>query len=348
MDFTNTVRELAAVEPIPTFDSHMAQETLDAPAAVSRALEGNQAALKAFAGQFRSSKPAFFLTCARGSSDHAAAYFKYLSEIILGLPCCSLGPSVVSVYGANLDLRDTILITVSQSGRSPDILSCQEEAKRAGMPTVALTNDEASPLAAQADLCLPLKAGPELSVAATKTFICSVALLAAMVAVSADDRRLHDAVTRLPDALAQALHCRWEAVEDTLATARSLYVLGRGPTLAMAREAALKLKEICRLHAEAYSAAEVMHGPMELVQTGFPVVVFASGDAAAATTRASVDALRQAEAKVLTPPYQPTSHPLLDPISIIQSFYVSAERVSRRLGFNPDAPRLLNKVTETR
>lgn len=326
----------------------MAQETIDAPAAVGRALAGNRRALQAFARQFRSSKPSFFLTCARGSSDHAAAYFKYLSEIVLGLPCCSLGPSVVSVFGAHLALRDSILVTVSQSGRSPDILSCQEEAKRAGILTVALTNDETSPLAGRADLCLPLLAGPELGVAATKTFICSVALLAAMVAAAAGDRRLEDAVSRLPDALAQALHCRWDAVEEALATARSLYVLARGPSLAMAREAALKLKEICRLHAEAYSAAELMHGPVELVQAGFPVLVFQSTDAAAATTATTVAALAQAEARVLVPPYQPTSHPLLDPISIIQSFYVSAERVSRRLGFDPDAPRLLNKVTETR
>jgi glucosamine--fructose-6-phosphate aminotransferase (isomerizing) len=326
----------------------MAEETLDAPAAVSRTLAGNRAALNAFGRRFRSTKPAFFLTCARGSSDHAAAYFKYLSEIVLGLPCCSLGPSVVSVYGAHLRLRDSILITVSQSGRSPDILSCQEEAKRAGIATVAVTNDEASPLAVQADLCLPLLAGPELSVAATKTFICSVALLAAMIAALGDDRQLGEAVSGLPDVLAQALSCRWEAVEDTLAEARSLYVLGRGPTLAMAREAALKLKEICQLHAEAYSAAEVMHGPVELVRTGFPVLAFASSDAAAATTAATMAALAKAEALVLTPSYHPTSHPLLDPISIIQSFYVSAERVSRRRGLDPDTPRLLHKVTQTR
>ena len=144
----------------------MAQETIDAPAAVGRALTGNRRALQAFARQFRSSKPSFFLTCARGSSDHAAAYFKYLSEIVLGLPCCSLGPSVVSVFGAHLALRDCILVTVSQSGRSPDILSCQEEAKRAGILTVALTNDETSPLAGRADLCLPLLAGPPLTVTA--------------------------------------------------------------------------------------------------------------------------------------------------------------------------------------
>jgi glutamine---fructose-6-phosphate transaminase (isomerizing) len=348
MDFTNTVRDLGSVEQSQEFASHMAEETVDAPAAVRRALNGNREALRQFAKEYRTRRPAYLLTSARGSSDHAAGYFKYLSEIVLGLPCCSIGPSVVSIYGAHLSLRDSMLITVSQSGRSPDILSCQAEAKRAGIPTIAVTNDERSPLARDADLCLPLSAGPELSVAATKTFIGSAALLAAMIAACTDDRALEDGVARLPDDLEQALGCRWDAVEDTLAVAQSLYVLGRGPSLAMAREAALKLKEICRLHAEAYSAAEVMHGPMELIGTGFPVLVFAPADAAHATTAASAAELAKAQAHVLTPRHHPTLNPLLDPISIIETFYVSAERLSRRLGLDPDAPRLLSKVTRTR
>ena len=238
MDFTNTVRDLGSVEQSQEFASHMAEETVDAPAAVRRALNGNREALRQFAKEYRTRRPAYLLTSARGSSDHAAGYFKYLSEIVLGLPCCSIGPSVVSIYGAHLSLRDSMLITVSQSGRSPDILSCQAEAKRAGIPTIAVTNDERSPLARDADLCLPLGAGPELSVAATKTFIGSAALLAAMIAACTDDRALEDGVARLPDDLEQALGCRWDAVEDTLAVAQSLYVLGRGPSLAMAREGA--------------------------------------------------------------------------------------------------------------
>jgi glutamine---fructose-6-phosphate transaminase (isomerizing) len=348
MDFTNSARDLVLLQPNQEFASHMAAETIDAPEAVRRALDGSRDALRQFAADYRRRRPAYLMTCARGSSDHAAGYFKYLSEIVLGLPCCSIGPSVVSIYRAPLSLRDSMLITVSQSGRSPDILSCQAEAKRAGIPTIAVTNDETSPLARDADLCLPLGAGPELSVAATKTFIGSAALLAAMIAGSAEDRGLADAVERLPDDLEQALGCRWEAVEDVLAAARSLYVLGRGPSLAMAREAALKLKEICRLHAEAHSAAEVMHGPMELVGPGFPVLVFAPADAAQATTAASAAALAAAGADVLMPRHHPTLHPLLDPISIIETFYVSAERLSRRLGRDPDAPRLLSKVTRTR
>src|SRR5262245_14347943 len=335
---SNGLHEYSAtvlVQPHQEFASHMATETVDAPAAVRRALDGSRDVLRQFSRDFRRRRPAYLLTCARGSSDHAAGYFKYLSEIVLGLPCCSIGPSVVSIYRAPLSLRDSMLITVSQSGRSPDILSCQAAAKGAGIPTIAITNDETSPLARDADLCLPLGAGPELSVAATKTFVGSAALLAAMIAAAAEDRVLGDAVERLPDDLEQALGCQWDAVEDALAATQSLYVLGRGPSLAMAREAALKLKEICRLHAEAYSAAEVMHGPMELVGTGFPVLVFAPADAAQATTAASAAALAEAGAHVLTPRHHPTLDPLLDPLSSIESFSVSSELLSRPLGPEP-------------
>jgi len=150
MDFTNTARDLALLQPNQELASHMAEETIDAPEAVRRALEGSRAALRQFAKDCRRRRPAYLMTCARGSSDHAAGYFKYLSEIVLGLPCCSIGPSVVSIYRAPLSLRDSMLITVSQSGRSPDILSCQAEAKRAGIPTIVVVTRHADTVPAPA------------------------------------------------------------------------------------------------------------------------------------------------------------------------------------------------------
>lgn len=328
-------------------NTHMARETAEAPEVVARLLDAGRPGLAEFGRLVAARRPSHFVTCARGSSDHAASYFKYLAEILLGVPCCSIGASVVSIYDAPLHLRDTILVTTSQSGRSPDILSFQAEAKKAGVPTVAITNDEASPLAREADLCLPLLAGPELSVAATKTFIASAAMAAALIAASGADRALGAALAQLPEDLSAAATLNWAEVEDTVPAARSLYALGRGPSLPMAQEAALKLKETSGLHAEAYSAAEVMHGPMELVEEGFPILVFASHDGAAATTAQSVARLRAAGARVLQPAYQQTRHAALDPISMIQTFYASAERIAVARGRNPDAPRLLKKVTET-
>jgi glucosamine--fructose-6-phosphate aminotransferase (isomerizing) len=325
----------------------MARETAQAPAVVAGMLARNSGALREIGRLYRRRRPSHIVTCARGSSDHAAAYFKYLAEIRLGLPCCSLGASVVSIYGARLALRDTLLLTISQSGRSPDILAFQAEAKRAGVPTLAITNDETSPLAAKADLCLPLSAGIEESVAATKTFIASAAITAAIIAESADDRALRQALDGLPQDLERAHALRWSESENVIARASSLYVLGRGPSLPMAAEAALKLKETCGLHAEAYSAAEVRHGPMEIVTQGFPVLAFAPHDAAEATTAETLKQLAAAGAAIVRPELVETGHRLLDPISIIQSFYGSAERIARRLGRDPDRPRLLKKVTQT-
>src|SRR5688500_9823213 len=235
------------------FETNMAREIAQAPDVVARMLSVNAPALAELGRLYAERKPSHIVTCARGSSDCAASYFKYLIEITLGLPCCSIGASVVSVYGARLALRDTLLLTISQSGKSPDILAFQAEAKRAGIPTLAITNTEDSPLAREADLCLPLCAGPERSVAATKTFIASAAMAAGLAAACGGEAKLSDAVERLPDDLAKALALRWTETEDMLAQSTSSYVLGRGPALPMAQEAALKLKETSGLHAEAYS-----------------------------------------------------------------------------------------------
>jgi glucosamine--fructose-6-phosphate aminotransferase (isomerizing) len=329
-------------------ETHMAREIAEAPEAVARMLATNAKALSELGRLYIERKPSHIVTCARGSSDCAASYFKYLVEITLGLPCCSVGASVVSVYGARLALRDTLLLTISQSGKSPDIIAFQAEAKRAGIPTLAVTNTEDSPLAREADLCLPLCAGLEQSVAATKSFITSAAMAAGLAAAASGDARFSAALQGLPDDLAKALALRWSEAEDMLAQSHSSYVLGRGPALPMAQEAALKLKETAGLHAEAYSAAEVLHGPMELVTKGFPVLVLSPKDQALATTQETARRLGDAGARVITPDYAATRHPLLDPISLIQTFYGSAERIARRRGRNPDTPRLLKKVTETR
>lgn len=327
--------------------TRMAIETAEAPAVVEHMLKENASALAELARLFNARDPSHLITCARGSSDHAASYFKYLSEIELGVPCCSIGASVVSIYSARLRLRDTLLLTISQSGQSPDILAFQAEARRAGVPTVAITNNVDSPLARDADICLPLHAGPELSVAATKTFIASVALSAAIVAALSGDSRLAEALHQLPDDLEKARQLHWAETEQVIVAAQSLYVLGRGPSLPIAQEAALKLKETSGLHAEAFSAAEVMHGPMELVRKGFPVLVFSPDDSAQTSTSANVARLSAAGAKILQPAQHSPSHPALAPISLVQSFYGSAERISRILGRNPDKPRMLSKVTET-
>jgi glutamine---fructose-6-phosphate transaminase (isomerizing) len=332
--------------------SWMEQEAREAPEVVARFLDRNSAALAALGQRLREIDPPLILTTARGSSDHAAAYLKYLSEILMGIPCASVGASVASIYGAKLRMHHAVALTISQSGKSPDIVALQTEAKRAGAITVALVNDENSPVAKHADVCLPLHAGLETSVAATKSFIVSLAASAALIAHWRDDSDLKSAISALPQQLAAALKLDWPDLINLAVNAESLYVLGRGPSYPIAAETALKFKETCGIHAEAYSVAEVMHGPLELVDDGFPVFVYAQADASQPSTAAAIARLKASGAKVVQAgsggleTIQPL-HPLLEPILMIQSAYLTIASVARARGRNPDAPRLLRKVTET-
>jgi len=332
--------------------SAMAREAREAPEAVARFLEHNAKALAEIGARLRRKPPPVILTSARGSSDHAAGYFKYLVEILHGVPCCSMGASVVSVYGAKLAVENAVCVTVSQSGKSPDIVALQEEAKRAGALTIAIVNVADSPAGNSADICLPLQAGPETSVAATKSCIASLAAGAAIAAQWLGEEGLLAAVLRLPADLRRAAETGWPEAIALAAAAESLYVLGRGPALPIAAETALKLKETCAIHAEAYSFAEVMHGPLELLGEGFPVLAYSPEDKSRAASREAIARMRATGAKILVAeegglPVVRTAHPLLDPISMIQTAYGFIEATARARGRDPDRPRLLKKVTET-
>lgn len=332
--------------------SHMAREATEAPEAVTRFLHLNANVLAEIGAHLRRYPPPVIITSARGSSDGAAGYFKYLAEILAGVPCSSIGASVVSVYGAKLQLKGGLCITISQSGKSPDIVALQNEARRAGALTVALVNVEDSPAADAADICLPLCAGPELSVAATKSFIVSLVAGAAIVAHWLERQDLLAAIAALPGQLTNAAGLDWPQAIELARDAESLYVVGRGPSLPIATETALKLKETCAIHAEAYSIAEVMHGPLELLGEGFPVLAYSPEDGARKSSRESLEKMRRTGAHVLVAedgglPFAPTGNSLLDPISIIQTAYRFVEATAVARGRNPDRPRLLKKVTET-
>lgn len=338
--------------------SLMAHETGEVPEVVARLLEREAGRFTAIGARCRALAPPVVATSARGSSDNAAGYFKYLLEIIGGVPVASLGPSVASVYHAPLRLQGAVLLSVSQSGQSPDIVALQAAAKTAGALTIALVNAEDSPMARDADIVLPLHAGPERSVAATKSFVASAVAAAALVASWCEDRSLLDALKRLPEALDAALGCDWSAAEATFLHAQSLYVLGRGPALPIAQEAALKCKETAAIHAEAFSTAEMMHGPLRLVEGRFPVLAFVPDDAALPSAREALARIVAAgsDLHVAGPvgvlpgrrlPAQATGHPMTDPIAMILCFYRFIEALTRARGHDPDRPPHLKKVTET-
>ncbi|WP_333571599.1 SIS domain-containing protein [Sphingomonas sp.] len=335
----------------------MASEAAEAGEAVRRLLDANAPAIAALARDLRANPPALVVTCARGSSDHSATYGKYLIETMIGVPVASAAPSVASVFEAPVSTSRALCIAVSQSGRSPDLLATVKAYQQAGARVVAFVNDEESPLAEIADTTIGLKAGPERSVAATKSYITALAAFAALVAEWAQDEALGAALTALPEQLEQARDLDWSPVVETLRNATNLFVIGRGYSFAVAQEAALKFKETCSLHAEAFSAAEVRHGPMAIVGEGFPVLAFATSDVAGDSVReASAEfaarsarlCLADAKAGDASPLPVLAGHPALEPILMVQSFYPMVNALSLARGNNPDAPLYLRKVTETR
>lgn len=347
--------------PAPPTDARstrMFAEAGEAPRVVERQLADNVAPLGDLARRVLALEPAMVFTCARGSSDHAATYAKYLFETHLGLPTLSHAPSISSIYNKVLPaMRGQIFLAISQSGHSPDLIASAELARKAGALVVALVNDIGSPLAHSADFVLPMLAGSETSVAATKSYIATLSALAQLANALRLDQALESAIRALPETLATAWSADWSAGEDLLAPVANLYVLGRGLTLGAAQEASLKFKETAGIHAEAFSIAEVAHGPIALVGPEFPVLVMPPSEGASAGLDDVLGRIAERSAPILvvgsasrpatTLPFGPASHPAVEPIAMIQSFYRMINAVAVRRGHDPDNPPLLRKVTQT-
>jgi glutamine---fructose-6-phosphate transaminase (isomerizing) len=333
-------------------------EASEAPAAVQRLLVEERARLAEFGAALRAQPPQSLLTVARGSSDHAAQYMAYLVMARLGRLVTSLPMSLITLYQSKLQCDGLVAIAFSQSGQSPDVVAPIEYLGAHGARTLAFVNDSDSPLARAALCTVPLHALPERSVAATKSCIAQLAAGAAWLQAWQPDAAFGAAIDALPDALAAAWQQPWQRGVDALAGIDRMYVIGRGTGLPVAMEAALKLKEVCGIQAEAYSGAEVQHGPMALVEAGFPMLVFAPRGPARPGLLELAARMRERGAQVLlaAPPdvpdaelaLAPAGHVDLDPIPMAQSFYRMVEALARARGLDPDRPRHLNKVTRTR
>jgi glucosamine--fructose-6-phosphate aminotransferase (isomerizing) len=334
----------------------MFREAARASDAVRAQLACDAAAIAAIGAEVRRLAPRTVITCARGSSDHAATFAKYLIETRAGVLTASAAPSVSSVYGVSQDLRGSLFIALSQSGRSPDLLASVAAAKAAGATILALCNSPDAPLIAAADLVIELRAGVETSVAATKSYLATLAALVRMVAAWTQNTALAAALDQLPEMMDQSWALDWSAALPTLESAEHLYVIGRGLGLGAAQEAALKCKETCGLHAEAFSSAELRHGPYALSGPGFPALLFAQHDATQAgienlgaeLARRNVPVLI-AGAEVAGTVGLPTieATPEIAPILLVQSAYRMIATLAVRRGFDPDHPAHLRKVTET-
>ncbi|MDL5034640.1 SIS domain-containing protein [Pelomonas sp. APW6] len=335
----------------------MLEECLSAPAAVARQLAADQNAYAALGDSLRASPPSSLLTVARGSSDHAAHFMAYLMMARLGRVVTSLPMSLITLYQSKIACEGLVSFAFSQSGQSPDLVVPTKFFREGGARTVAFVNAAGSPLAEAAEHVFSLHAGPENSVAATKSYITQLVAGARVVAAWQGDEDLAAALQQLPDDLVKAASLRWDTAVEALRGADKLFVIGRGTSLPIALEAALKFKETCGIQAEAFSGAEVKHGPMALVEEGYPLLVFAPRGPAHAGLVALAEEMRGRGARVLlaAPAGTPgaelelacTGNEDLDPIAAVQSFYPMVEALARARGLNPDQPRHLAKVTKT-
>ena len=300
----------------------------------------------------------FVLVAARGTSDNAARYAQYALGLTCRLPVALAGPSLVTLYGAPPRLKGALVVGISQSGRSPDVVETVASARREGSPTLAIVNDPESPLAKAAAEVIPLHAGVERSVAATKTYTAQLLAVALLAAGLSGSRKHAEGLGALPDAVDEALGVEAAArrAASRLAQASRLVVLSRGLNYPTAHEIALKLKELALLEAEALSGADFRHGPIALAGPRLPaIVVSPPGSAIDADLAALAEELRRRGSPVL--PIGPAGRgalpvprlpELLSPIVSVVPGQLLAFHAARARGLDPDAPRGLQKVTETR
>jgi glucosamine--fructose-6-phosphate aminotransferase (isomerizing) len=343
----------------------MQKEAREAPWVIQRQLKENKEVWEALCMRLKEVEVSFVMTIARGSSDHAATFVKYAIETQFGIPVCSAAPSVLTVYEKPLKLKNSLVIGISQSGQSPDIVAMMEQAKAAGAVTVAIVNQVASPLAQAAEYVVPMWAGEEQAVAATKSYIASVTAILQFISMYSQDEALVNALEWLPHTMEKASNSNWQPLLNVMEHAEGGVVLARGFGFPIAQEAALKFKETSSLHAEAFSSAEFLHGPMALVKDNFPVLIFLQNDQTLKGTLATAQKIVAAGGKtfIAVPeglvsldqsvascvlPLPKSVHPLTDALLAIQAFYPMSANLALKRGYNPDAPDNLKKVTETR
>lgn len=328
--------------------SIMAQEAKQTPEVINQQLIANADICESLGQKIRDFAPQLVYIVGRGSSDHAGVFAKYLIEVELGVPVCASAPSVNSVYQQNLSLGSALVLIISQSGRSPDILAQAQSAKDSGALTVALVNDTSSPLAEIADFVLPLCAGEERAVAATKSYLATLSALLQLVAYWKNDGFLKNALNSLPSLLAQVVEDKQQLTQSFIEPLAHCVVLGRGFGYAISREIALKLKEVCGVHAEAFSSAEFFHGPVTLVEKKLAVIdIQVEDESFSAHSELIADIKERGASTTQINNKNMAGSARFLPLAILQRFYLDIEKIAVAMGLDPDNPVGLKKVTRT-
>jgi len=338
----------------------MAQEIAEQPAALGRLFDSGLSEIRRVAAQIASASPRFVVFAARGTSDHAALYAKYLFEVLLGWPAGLASPSTMTAYGARPDLRDVLFVGVSQSGGSPDLVGSLRTARECGAVTLAVTNAPNSALASQAQLHIDVLAGPERAVAATKSYTSELLALYLLVdAMRGGDgvaaQGLVEAATTIVSDPEPS-----RAVAKRFVDAERLVVTGRGYAYPTAREAALKLMETSYVSAQAFSGADLLHGPMAMLERGSAVIAISPGGVSGDAIAPVLERLVEIDTNLAVVGDGLAGHPgvgrlslptglpeELSPIVQIIPLQMVARELAIIRGHDPDAPRGLRKVTET-
>ncbi len=326
----------------------MEQEAKQTPVVIENQLKENKSLAESIGARLRDLNPRMVMIIGRGSSDHAGVFGKYLIEIEAGVPTFAAAPSVSSVYGKQLKLDQALVIVISQSGRSPDILAQAKMAKAAGAFCVALVNDETSPLKDIVDEVLPLRAGAEISVAATKSYLATLSALLQLTAYWTENQELITALNTLPSALQTIIDSKPQLTSQSITGVKNMVILGRGLGYAITKEMALKLKEVSSIHAEAFSSAEFLHGPVTLVEQGLAILNCEVNDESATSHKDQIQEMKDRGADLVHLRQTDLNvHPRLAPLVVLQRFYLDVAEVAVTRGFNPDEPKGLKKVTRT-
>lgn len=345
--------------------SWLEREIHEQPTAIARLLEAARGTVEQLAVAIRARDVRYILIAARGTSDNAGRYAGYLFSAYNGLPVAMATPSLYTLYRQPPRLRDVLVLGISQSGQSVDIIEVLQEAQRQGALTAAITNAPQSPLGEAAAFTLDLCAGEERAVAATKTYTSSLVMLALLSAVLAEDEERLAALNHLPEAVARTLELTEHIARMRAERYRYMeycVAIGRGFNYATAFEIALKIKELTYIVAEPYSSADFRHGPMAMIEPGFPVLVAAPDGALFADLVAFLQELRERQAEIvvisnrmealelaaIAMPLPTTLPEWLSPAAAIIPGQLLAYHLTLAKGLDPEAPRGLRKVTVTR
>ncbi|MDY6820179.1 MAG: SIS domain-containing protein [Deferribacterota bacterium] len=340
----------------------MINEIKEIPYVIERQLREYRSLIMNIVDKIKQSDFKFITVLGRGSSDNIGLFLKYLFEINMGIPVIQATPSVITLYKSKLNLKESLLITISQSGQSSDLYKFVEFANDLGATTITITNDQNSPIANISNYLIPMFAGSEKAVAATKTFVASsFASLYLNYTMRADNKHI-EKLYSLPDVISDVIEMKIDDSFIELTKIKNAYVIGRGYLLPFALEAALKLKEVCNIHGEGYSASELLHGPLALIGKDFPIIYFCVDDATKEQTKKTIEYVNKIKplAYMLTTSrdsfqvdekyshiLKSVNEPEVDPLILITFFYRIVYKIAVEKGLDPDNPPFITKVTNT-